>query len=80
MKFCMDAGFISVVEVGQYFMTKDIGEQFMQWFVVNTLVREMMDHHIHWFQGNTKIGPVLEVTTSCVYGKHGIEIRILVSE
>ena len=29
-----------------------------------------------WIQGNTKIGPVLEVTTSCLYGKHGIEIRI----
>ena len=27
-KFCMDAGFLSVVEVGQYFMSKDIGEQF----------------------------------------------------
>ena len=27
-KFCMDAGFISVVEIGQYFMTKDIEEQF----------------------------------------------------
>ena len=27
-KFCMDAGFISVVEVGQYFVTKDNGEQF----------------------------------------------------
>ena len=26
-KFCMDAGFISVVEIGQYFMTKDIGEE-----------------------------------------------------
>ena len=24
----MDAGFLSVVEIGQYFMTKDIGEQF----------------------------------------------------
>ena len=22
-KFCMDAGFLSVVEIGQYFMTKD---------------------------------------------------------
>ena len=29
-----------------------------------------------WIQGNTKIGLVLEVTTSCLYGKHGIEIRI----
>ena len=27
-KFCMDAGFISVVAIGQYFMTKDNGEQF----------------------------------------------------
>ena len=27
-KFCMDAGFISVVDIGQYFMTKDTGEQF----------------------------------------------------
>ena len=27
-KFCMAAGFISVVEVGQYFMTKYTGEQF----------------------------------------------------
>ena len=27
-KFCMDAGFVSVVEIGQYFMTKDNGEQF----------------------------------------------------
>ena len=27
-KFFMDAGFISVVEIGQYFMTKDTGEQF----------------------------------------------------
>ena len=25
-KFCMDAGFLSVVENGQYFMTKDTAE------------------------------------------------------
>ena len=29
-----------------------------------------------WIQGNTRIGLVLEVTTSYMYGKHGIEIRI----
>ena len=29
-----------------------------------------------WIQKSTKIGPVLEVTTSCLYGKHGVEIRI----
>ena len=27
-KFCMDAGFIHVVEIGQCFKTKDTGEQF----------------------------------------------------
>ena len=27
-KFCMDAGFIHDVEIGQYFMTKDTEEQF----------------------------------------------------
>ena len=25
-KFCMDAGFVHVVEIGQYFMTKDTGD------------------------------------------------------
>ena len=29
-----------------------------------------------WIQGNIKIGPVLEITTRYLYGKHGIEIRI----
>ena len=35
-KFCMDAGFLSVVENGQYFM---------QWPVVNTLFQETTKHH-----------------------------------
>ena len=30
-----------------------------------------------WIRGNTKIGPVLEVTTSYLQGKYGVEIRIL---
>ena len=29
-----------------------------------------------WIQGNSRIGLVLEVTTSCLYGKHGDEIGI----
>ena len=29
-----------------------------------------------WIQGNTKIGPVMEVTTSYQQGKHGVGIRI----
>ena len=30
-----------------------------------------------WIQGNTKIGPVLEVATSYLHGKYGIEVRIM---
>ena len=42
-KFCMDAGFLNVLENGQYFKTKgtlQISHNFMQWLVVNTLPRE----------------------------------------
>ena len=30
-----------------------------------------------WIRGNTKNGPVLEVTTCCLQGKYGVEIRIM---
>ena len=74
----MDAGFLSVVEIGQHFMTKDIGEQF---YAVpcrgHTLPRDDGSSQPRgWIQGNTKIGPALEVTTRCLHGKHGVEIRI----
>ena len=77
-KFCMDAGFIHVVEIGQYFMTKDTGEQFYTKACREcTLPRnDGSSQPKGWIQGNTKIGPVLEVTTSCLYGKHGVEVRI----
>ena len=74
----MDAGFVHVVEVGQYFMTKDTEEQFFARACREyTLPREdEASQPRGWIQGNTRIGPVLEVTTSYLYGKHGIEIRI----
>ena len=77
-KFCMDAGFIHVVEIGQYFMTKDTGEQFFARACREyTLPRsDESSQPKGWIQGNTRIGPVLEVTTSYMYGKHGIEIRM----
>ena len=77
-KFCMDAGFLSVVEIGQYFMTEDNGEQFHAKACREyTLPRDDGSSQPKgWIQGNTKIGPVLEVTTSCLYGKHGVENRI----
>ena len=76
--FCMDAGFLSVVEIGQYFMTKDNGEQFYAKACREyTLPRnDGSSQPKKWIQGSTKIGPVLAVTTSCLYGKYGVEIRI----
>ena len=77
-KFCMDAGLLTVVEIGQYFITKDtvveIGQSFMtkdtaefsQFRAVAcreyTLPRdEEALQPKGWIQGNTKIGPVLEI-------------------
>ena len=77
-KFCMDAGFIHVVEIGQYFMTKDTEEQFFA-RACREYTPPRNDESSQpkgWIQGNTRIGPVLEITTSYLYGKHGIEIRI----
>ena len=41
-KFCKEAGFMSVVEVGQYFVTRDAGEFQQQWLVANTPFHEMI--------------------------------------
>ena len=75
-KFCMDAGFLSVVQNGQYFMTKDTGD-LTQFNTVAcreyTLPREdSTSQPKGWIQGSTKIGPVLEVTTSYL---HVMELR-----
>ena len=80
-KFCMDAGFLNVVEIGQYFMTKDTAE-FSQFRAVAcreyTLPRdEETSQPKGWIQGSTKIGPVLEVATCCLHGKNGVEIRTM---
>ena len=79
-KFCMDAGFLNVVEIGQYFMTKDTAE-FSQFYAAAcreyTLPRdEEASQPKGWIQGNTRIGPVLEIATCCLHGKYGVEIRI----
>ena len=62
---CMDAGFISVVEIGQYFMTKDNEKQFYPKACREyTLPRnDGSSQPKGWIQGNTKI-------------KCGVEIRI----
>ena len=81
IKICTDAGFLTTVEVGQYFMTKDT-EEFSQFTEpvacrVYTLPRdEKSSDPKGWIRWNTKNGPVLEVTTSFLQGKYGVEIRI----
>ena len=75
----MDAGFVHVVEVGQYFMTKDTGDyrQFRAVACREYILRgdDGSSQPRGWIQGNTRIGPVLEVTTSYLCGKYGTEIR-----
>ena len=80
-KFCTDAGFLTTVEVGQYFVTKATEEfsQFTDPVACReyTLPRnESLSEPKGWIQGNTTIGPVLEVATCCLQGKYGVEIRI----
>ena len=69
-----------VIEIGQYFVTKDTGD-FRQFQSVAcreyTLPRDdRASQPKGWIQGNMRIGPVLEVTTSFQHFKYGIEIRI----
>ena len=69
-----------VVEVGQYFVTRNTGD-FRQFQSVAcreyTLPRDdQASQPKGWIQGNMIIGPVLEVTTSFQHFKYGIEIRI----
>ena len=81
LKICTDAGFLKTVEVGQYFITKNTDEflQFAEPVTCRgyTLPRDDKSTDPKgWIRGNTKIGPVLEVTASYQQGKYGVEIRI----
>ena len=74
----MDAGFLSVAENGQYFMTKhtaDLSQFHAEACREYTLPREEPTSQPKGW--NTKIGPVLEVAASYLHGKYGVEIRIM---
>ena len=80
-KFCMDAGFLSIVKNEQYFMTKATGD-LTQFNTVAcreyTFLRgEAASQPKGWIQGNTEIGPELEVATRYLHGKHGVEVRVM---
>ena len=75
-KLCMDAGFLNVVKIGQCFLTRDTAEFSQSTDAVAcgeyTLPRdEKTSEPKGWIRGNTQIGPVLEVATSCLHGKYG---------
>ena len=79
-RFCKEAGFMRVVEVGHYLVTKD-NCNLRQFRSVAcreyTLPRDDPASEAKgWIQGNMRIGRVLEVTTSFQHFKYGIEIRI----
>ena len=77
-KFRKEAGLTRVVEVGQYFVTRDAGE-FQQTVACReyTLPRDdKASRPKGWIRGNMRIGPILEVTTSFQHFEYGIEIRI----
>ena len=79
-KFCMDAGFLNVVEIGQYFMTKDTG-YLTQFHAVAcreyTLPREEdASQPRGWVQGNTKIRPVLEPVACMVNMESRLEFGL----
>ena len=78
----MDAGFLNVVEIGQYFMTKDTADcsQFTNEVACREYTQQRDEESSEpkgWIRGNTEIGPVLEVTTCCLQGKYEVEIRIV---
>ena len=67
-RFCKEAGFMRVVEVGQYLVAKDTGN-LRQFRLVTcreyTLPRDdPASQPKGWIQGNMRIGSVVEVTTS----------------
>ena len=76
----MEAGIMRVVEVGQYFVTRNTGD-FRQLQSVAcreyTLPRDdQASQPKEWIQGNMRSGLVLEVTTSFQHFKFGVEVRI----
>ena len=78
-KFYKEAGFMRVVEVGQYFVTRNASKFLLRSVACReyTLPRDDPTFEAKgWIRGNTRIGPVPEVTTSFQHFKYGIEVRI----
>ena len=81
-RFCMEAGFIRFVEVGQYFMTKDTGD-FRQFRSVacreNTLPRDdPASQPKGWIQGNKRIA-VFNTANMGLKFESGLWVKIIIS-
>ena len=78
-KFCKEAGFMRVVEAGQYIVTKDTDDlrQFRSAACREyTLPQDVAASEVKgWIQGNMRIGPVLEVMTSFQHFKYEIKFE-----
>ena len=77
-KFCKEAGFMSVVEVGQYFVTRSASEFLLKTIACreHTLPRDDPASQAKgWIQANMRIGPVLEVTTSFHFSTSNMELK-----
>ena len=73
-KFCKESGFVRVVEVGQYFVTKNTVNLTHFHSVACREYTPLRDDPASqakgWIQGNMRIGSVLEVTTSFRHFKY----------
>ena len=80
-QFCKEAGFMRVVEVGQYFVTRNAGE-FQHTVACReyTLARDdKASQPKGWIRGNMRIGHVLEVTTSFQHLISSMELKFELS-
>ena len=76
-KLCSNAGFSN--EKGQFFITLDDDtlDKLMGSCREFSLPRSDQSSQVKgWIRGNTKIGPVLEVTVCHHQGRYGVEIKI----
>ena len=77
-KFCKEAGFMSVVEVGQYFVTRNASEFLRKTVACReyTLPRDDPASEPKGWSKETRELDILEATTSFQHFKFGVEVRI----
>ena len=81
-RFCMEAGFVSIVEVGQYFVTKDTGD-FRQFHSVACREyispRRSISQAKGWIQDNKRIGFVWDTANMGSKFESGLWVKIILN-